>query len=290
MANLGTEFQIGDYLTIVILCSPLDSNPSTEIVTRTIESLNFICERTKLNVLISHDFPKRKLGDIQRKRYDKYLVNLENQFSDEENVQIIKLEKHGFLSGNVKNALQRVSTPFVLVMQHDLPFVSEIKIEKLIKLMLIETSIKHCRFNKKINTPTGWDGATEERIEFYEEASFGDDNGIKMCRTLAWSDNNHLVQKEYYDKLVFNLLKNRKTYPENVINPLNTQETWKLFGTWIYGPYGSPPTIEHVDSRVHPRKTLRWKLSPNRLLERFSKSLTNRLSKKRVGGMLGDSG
>jgi hypothetical protein len=109
--------------------------------------------------------------------------------------------------------------------------------------------IKHVRFSKRDNSiREGWDFYIEERAKFVREDTFQASTGeIKLFRTLAWSDQNHLTTVEYYKKLVLPLCGNFKVYPEDILNSLTRPHLFSTFGNFIYGALDAPATIEDLD-------------------------------------------
>jgi hypothetical protein len=139
----------------------------------------------------------------------------------------------------------------MLVLQHDIHIRREIPVLKMIDLMERHEHIKHLRFNVRRNHPTfmWWDGYQGGKTLFAEEEY----DGVKVCVTPAWSDQNHLTTKEYYEQVVFPDCTNPDgeliwDFMESRMNGL-CHHNHTRYGTYIYGEYGSPRTSRHSDGR-----------------------------------------
>jgi hypothetical protein len=200
-------------------------------------------------VILSHDAPKSDLSKERISQFNDYLLALRQHFKTSENVFVTVNSKHKFLTGKIRHAFSFVKTKYVLLMQHDLAFCTDVNITGLIEIMTSNDEIKHVRFNKRNNSiREGWDFRLKERAEFMRENTFQASTGeIKLLRTLAWSDQNHLTTVEYYKKLVFPLCGNFRVYPEDMLNPFTRPHLFSTFGNFVYGALDAPATIEDLD-------------------------------------------
>ncbi len=149
---------------------------------------------------------------------------------------ICENQEWGHLSGNLRNAFNKcASSRFVLVMQDDLMFISDVPLYEIMYTMNQDSNLKHVRFNRRQNKIGGLDTQLQE----YKI------NGINFIKTNNWSDNNHIVKSDYYSKFVFPNLIGIETYPENelrILNDLNPER----YGTYIYGEINCPNVIVHI--------------------------------------------
>jgi hypothetical protein len=243
-------------LTVVISCSYLDAHPSIKYIKNAIESLDFMGISEDTLVILSHDGLKQDDENYEekRKRYDLYFENLENYIKESRytSIKIVKAENWGHLTRSLKNAMSYVSTKYVLVMQHDLHMVRNVPVYNLLGLMESYRNIKHLRFNSLKNIPIyeWWDGFHRNGASMYREEEY---DGIKVCATPAWSDQNHITTKEYYDTVVFPDCTNPDgelmcDFMENRLNIL-CHRNHKRYGTYIYGGYNTIRTVVHADGR-----------------------------------------
>jgi hypothetical protein len=188
-------------------------------------------------IIIAHDYSPEA-------NYAKYLENLSLYVADKPHIQIVVRETHGHLTGNIRHAFQYINSPYVLIIQHDLPFTRPFIIDKVVNDMILNPELKHVRFNKRANQKAGWDALN---------GLFGKQIASKnytYTRTPAWSDQNHLVHADYYRELVFKECKDG-TFMESQLHGRSIDElTHQKYGTYIFGELDTPAFIRHLDGRM----------------------------------------
>jgi hypothetical protein len=150
---------------------------------------------------------------------------------------IIAVNKNwGHLSGNLNNAFEfAVRSRFTLVVQDDLMFICDLPIQEIITTIETDAKIKHVRFNRRSNIVSGRD----TKLTQIKSGS------LFFLKTNNWSDNNHITSSDYYRKIVFPLIGNKKTYPEDVLRKFNETDS-EVCGTYIYGKLNSHQTIQNI--------------------------------------------
>jgi hypothetical protein len=247
---------IANKLSVVVTGNLIPSHPSITQIKTVIESLDFLNLDLNTKIILTHDEIKPEVKQTLRhaeQRFAAYLKNLQDYCDNEcryKNIQIVKREEWGHLTRTVQTGLAYVETEYILLLQHDLPFITNIDIYALLGAMINNKEIKHLRFNRKENLPTCWDGGetgykVAEYLEAFKEVEF---NGIKVCKTLAWSDENHLASKEYYETVVFPdcAVETTYTYMEGVLHRKNPDNPSR-YGTYIYGAYGQQSPTKNTD-------------------------------------------
>jgi len=238
-----------ELLTLVVLAHPVKSNPDTCLMDRTLDSLKFLNLDPGTRVVLSHDYPHRKLDKFRKDNFQNYLQKITKRFSGSQDYLVTTTPRHSVLSGNIRHALNFVDTKYVLFVQHDLAFSGQVNIHALLSAMEDSSEIRHVRFNKRANNvKEGWDFYLQERRDFVQlktwSTSFGN---LELLRTLAWSDQNHLASVDYYKSVVLPLCSRFKVYPEDMLNPFTSSELFGLFGNFVYGGSDSPAFIEDLD-------------------------------------------
>jgi hypothetical protein len=228
-------------LSIIITCSHIQSHPSIEVVQKTIESIkNMLTIPPNTTYILAHDS-----GDSVA--YNTYLHSLQNYIKSMPNTRIVKLEQKGYLTGNIKNALRHVDSKYILIVQHDFPFVKEVNIVNVIKDMDTNPTLKHIRFNKRKNLKTGSDALNNL---FGHEVHDGLYN--TYTRTPSWSDNNHICLTSYYKDIV--LRDGGSRFPEtSLITKSTCEKIHNVYGTYLYGPVGHDMVIHHIDGKHYKR-------------------------------------
>jgi hypothetical protein len=242
-------------VTVIISGSCLDSHPSIAYMQEVIESLPLAGVPLDTRIILTHDAVREDDSQFEdkQKRYVKYFENLENYLKSSKytNIEILKAATWGHLTRSLRAAVSLVTTKYLFVLQHDIHIRREIPVNRLISLMEKYPHIKHLRFNTRKNHPLfmWWDGYTDGGCTFSETEY----DGIKLCITPAWSDQNHIATKEYYENIVFPTCTDNngelmRDFMENRLNKLSRHEHAK-YGTYIYGEFGAPRTSRHSDGR-----------------------------------------
>jgi len=242
-------------LTVIISANNIDSHPEINYIQEVIESLCLTGIDYNTRIILSHDRinpSKENYNDCEVK-YQQYFINLKNYCSalDFKNIDIIQSKEWGHLTRSLKNAVSKVDTEYMLIMQHDIHIRRAIPTYNLIDLMKKYPHIKHLRFNVRKNLPTfmGWDGWKKDGEFVFKEQEY---DGIKVCLTPAWSDQNHLTTKEYYNNIIFPDCTTdgeiMYDFMENKLNYL-CHFNHERYGTYIYDAYNAPRTSRHSDGR-----------------------------------------
>jgi hypothetical protein len=227
-------------LTIIITASFIPSHPKIDIIKETIESLQLINISTDTKIILAHDYNNNN-------NYIKYLENLNNYIKFNSNIKIIERKNHGHLTGNLRNALQYVNSKFILVIQHDLPFIKKFDIQKVIYDMEENNNIKYVRFNRRINIKAGFDNLNDLFGKQVKQENY------TYTRTPAWSDQNHLCLTRYYSDIVMKECHDG-CFMEQILHGKNiNEELHKKYGTYLFGELNYPQVIKHTDGRKYGR-------------------------------------
>jgi len=206
---------------------------------KTIESINVITDlrtnKVSYRLIIALDGLNPNYNSIWHQiSYRRFVKNVKKM--EAEGAIIAVNENWGHLSGNLYYAFEfAVRSRFTLIVQDDLMFINDLPIRKIISTMENHSKIKHVRFNRRSNIVLGRD--TE-----LTQIKSGD---LFFLKTNNWSDNNHITTSDYYRKIVFPQIDNKKTYPENVLRKLNELNP-EVCGTFIYGKLNANQSIMNI--------------------------------------------
>ena len=220
--------------SVIITASAIRSHPSIDFIKCAIESLKHIHMDKDTPVILAHDYSEDS-------RFIKYIENLNQYIADKKNIQIVVRNSHGHLTGNVRNAFNYIATDYVLIIQHDLPFVRDFEIEKVIDDMKHTAELKHIRFNKRANIKAVSDALNDlfgKKIKSHN---------YTYTRTPSWSDNNHLCSSEYYRDVILKECKDGKPMESYLIEKSTTEEIHNHYGTYIFDEIDKPAYIKHID-------------------------------------------
>lgn len=174
--------------TIVITTNWMPSLPSTVQLDKVINSLSFLRGLAKdTPMVIAVDGAYETGGRHESGRnvdLRAYIQAIRRNYQTAPRIQIMTSSKKIMLVQNMKRALQKVDTQFVLVLQHDLPFINEVNYTG-----LMETMESHSQEVRLVRFPTARvltrkrDGGVCQTVDFVDSK-----NGIQLTKTHVWSD------------------------------------------------------------------------------------------------------
>lgn len=245
--------KINNLLDVIITSSPIPSHPSTEHIDKTINSLNNLNLPIDTKIILAHDGHS---NDKFTDRYLKYLNTLSKKYTEDKNFYITVLDNKKHLTGNIRNAFNMVTSKYVLVIQHDLPFIRYFDIQKIITDLDNNPQIKHLRFNKRKNIEDGCDKVTKGlKTNLFGNIIKGEN--YQYISTPCWSDNNHISTSEHYRSIILSECRDntamelilfpklKKVYEKNNIDEMINIH--KHYGTYIFDMIDSEPYIFHTD-------------------------------------------
>lgn len=222
--------------SVIITASFILSHPSIAFIQFVIESLKYIHMDKDTPIILAHDYSEDH-------KFKEYLTNLNKYISNYSNIRIVVRDSFGHLTGNVRNAFDFITTEYVLIIQHDLPFIRHFEIEKVIEDMKKNPELKHVRFNKRANI---------KKVSDAQNDLFGKQivsNNYTYTRTPSWSDNNHLCRSDYYRDIILKECDDGRPMESYLINKSQTEEIHNKYGTYIFDAINKPAYIKHIDGR-----------------------------------------
>lgn len=223
--------------TVIVTASFIQSHPSIEFIKCTLESLK---KHANLPlgtpIILAHDYSDDE-------KYKEYLTALENYVADKPAMKIVVRDSFGALVGNLRNAFKYVSTDYVLVIQHDLPFVRSFSLEKVIQDMKHNPELKHVRFNKRTTTKTASNSVNDLFGKQVRSVNY------TYTRTPSWSDNNHLCSSKYYRSIILKESPDGTAMESVEMGKSVDEETHLKYGTYIFGKVNDKAYIRHTDGR-----------------------------------------
>lgn len=242
---------VDESVTAVVVTSPAPLHPSTEHIESVIDSIRYhlpACE-----IVIVADGATEPNPD-----YDGYLNRLSWLCLHHwHNVLLVPMKEWSHQAQCIREGLEYVTTPLVLMVEHDCPICPD---------------------------PIEWDVLTQhlatgasQMIRFSHESILHPEhlylmldkaprNGLPMVRTVQYSQRPHLATKAFYIRML------AEHFPEGVkafiedkmygviVNYYNQfgDSGWAQFSLWIYTPEGSIKRSEHLDSRAGAEKAPAW--------------------------------
>lgn len=170
------------------------------MINETISSLHFLHGLSPTApLIITVDGLKTTAKIDDHKRLRQYVKSLQHTFQ-QSHITIVVSPNFLHLAGNIFKATDMVTTEFVYVLQHDQPFIREVNHTALIKSMqeypdylrIVRFSLRNIKLihSDKLNGKC-----------FGQETLVDHVNNLNFTKTPAWSDNNHLTRKTYYEEV-----------------------------------------------------------------------------------------
>lgn len=181
---------------IIITTNWMPSVPSTAQLDKVINSLNFLNglpEDAPMIIAVDGAYEGgaryKSTRNVDMRNYIQAIKAKYNNSNNKQNIKVITSSKKIMLVRNMKRALRRVHTKYVLVLQHDLPFINQVNHTGLIDAMEKHPEVRLVRFpTARVLTRTRDGGVCNE-----EEVDFESENGIQLTKTHVWSDRYDLV-------------------------------------------------------------------------------------------------
>ena len=223
-------------VTVIITASYIPSHPRIDLIQETIESLRYTSCTSETPIILAHDYNNHP-------RYKQYMENLQEYIKDKPNIKSVMRTTRGCLVGNVRHALSFVNTEFILLLQHDLPFLRQLPdLSKVMEDMKVNPSLKHVRFNRLVNTYNMYD----KHWLFGKQVS---STNFTYTRTPGWSDNNHLALTSYYTDLIMKECTDGGFMEGQLYRKIKDEASHELYGPYLFGGLDEAPYTGHSDGR-----------------------------------------
>lgn len=249
-----------DLITVIVTSSPTTMHPSTEHIETTIDSIRAHLPDAEIIVVCDGIRPEQERLRDQYEQYQHALFGLTN--FRWHNVVPLRLEEWAHQAGAVRAALELVTTPLVLMVEHDTP--------------LKETSIDWkglCAFVES---------GEANLVRFHHEAEILPDHerlmldhatvvkrghligpgpavydDLPLRRTIAWWQRPHIASTRFYREQVmpFFTAESRTMIEDplygHILDGYHThgEAAWWDWRLYVYTPEGSMQRSYHLDSR-----------------------------------------
>lgn len=172
--------------TVIVTTNWMPGLPSTKMVDSVVNSLHFLKGlKTDAPLIIAADGAYEGGGrheSVRNVAMRNYVRALQKKYNST-HTTIFSSSKKIMLVGNMQRALRRVETEYVLVLQHDLPFINDVNHTALIDTMENHPEVRLVRFpTARVLTRKRDAGVCDENeVEFKA-------NGVELTKTHVWSD------------------------------------------------------------------------------------------------------
>jgi hypothetical protein len=247
-------------LTILVLTDLIPLHPDPWFLDTTVASIYYHMQGLPPDtpLIIAGDGLDTN-SDQNRKRWQDYQAVLRETYNESSHQLHFARQRLG-ISGLLRDVWPKIETEFVMVVQHDLPFVRSIRLPLVLEAMdAYPENVTLVRFNLARNFPSAkreWKYPVWKDF-FNSPTPVREFKGINFTKTAHWSDNNHICRKSYYDEL-WPKFEQHKAFtgkmraPERIMTmDLIAQDfpECERYCTHLYGAYGEAPYIYHLDGR-----------------------------------------
>jgi hypothetical protein len=239
---------VAKLVTVITSTSPIPSIPSVEHIYDAQESLFRIpALRLCKKIIVCDAVPENKKDRAAAyEQYKKNLMALTQADPIFSNTELIFSPTWGHLSGTLKEAMKKVTTPFIFVHQHDLIIKKDFDLNRAVATLVANPRIKYIHFSTTVNSDTSWNGPVDGRV-------LGT-HFVPLTRSFGWSDRTHLASSHYYRKTVLPRCDHcfmedvMRPYVQNAIARYGRPAHGQL-GVYLYGDLTDGAYIEHTDGR-----------------------------------------
>lgn len=242
--------RISDLITVVMTTSPIPSHPATDIIDATIASVRAQPELEAAEMIVAADgippalehragdwwhFLRRFLWATARGDHGRLLPLIAGEW------------RHQALTAAW--ALEQVTTPLVLMMEHDTPLVGDVDWDGLGKAILAgQANVIRLHHETTVLDVHRYLMVDQEPQEVC---------GVQLLRTAQWSQRPHLASTEFYRRLLFDYFgPTSRTMIEDCVHGVLAnawdelgEEGWDRFRVWMYAPGPDMKRSTHLDGR-----------------------------------------
>ncbi len=231
---------VEEKITVLMPSSPVPRHPSTDHIEQTIRDVRVQLPNADIIIMLDGVRTEQAHRRADYEEYQRRLLWLCNH--KWQNVKPLRFEEFNHQSGMVRRALELVTTPYILFVEHDAPLVPDYPIEWDGLMQAIETGQANAiRMHHEANVHPEHEslmlGPPEEVC------------GVKMRKTAQWSQRPHLTSTAFYRYVMgmYFTEKSRAFIEHGLYGPcveaFNTEGLlgWNLWKLWLYHPDG-----EHI--------------------------------------------
>lgn len=254
LAALGVDLPALSPTTVIVTTSPIPSHPDTAIIEETVESVRW--HLPDAEVLIAVDGVRAEQEHL-RPAYDEYLRRLLRLCRRWGNALPIVADEHVHQANGIRAALELVTTPTVLLAEHDTPLVTDCGP---IPFDGMAAAIEDGFVNSvRLLHEAGILAAHEHLMVDPEPTTIA---GVPMRRTMQYSQRPHLASTAWYRQLIATYFAPEcRTFIEDSMHGVvdhawRTEGAmgWNLWRLAIYEPPGNAKRSLHSDGRAGGEK------------------------------------
>lgn len=216
---------VSSRITVLVFTSPVPSHPSVEMILAVIESLRFVPGLAACRLIVTCDGAGRISEDVKAKRghvtadikagYEESIVRLQRvlQARGRGNDMLILPEREGFGIA-VRKALELVSTPYVMICQHDNMFTRPVDLAGVLRVVEANSDVLKCVHFVSPKTTFDDSNSKSPGLQSVEARLGRLGGGLLQCSEAdgvdalnfwpmpSWLERNHICETAHYRNFV----------------------------------------------------------------------------------------
>jgi hypothetical protein len=259
-----------DQITVLIPTSPIPSHDNaanrTEMIDKTLKSIRFHLPDSKIIIMVDDIRPQI---EFRRSNYEAYKTELRQKCERGEygNVEFIEFDTYSQQARMTRAALEKVTTPFVLFVEHDTPFITDanprdgsqetlpcdlvIHWEYMIRILHcgVANQIRFC-FWQTLPTHYWYHMMGYVSNSFYGPGSHPSSMFLKTNQYSQWPN---LATKDFYKRILTDHFHARTiSMIEIPMATLVAKAPWEKYKVLLYYPEGNARRFGHLEGRIDP--------------------------------------
>lgn len=228
-----------DQIVCLIPGAPIPTNPSSEVIDETIESIRERLPDSEIIVMFDAcPDQKAELKEPYEEFKRRFLWRVAHEL---ENVTPMVFDRHSHQSLMTKEALKLVRTPLLLWTEQDVPLHNQIPFDELKEVIL---------------------AGYANSIRFYHEASVPDEHqylmldngpieilGVPLIRNRQWSGRAQLASAKFYRYIAERYFDDQPRFIEHQMYGIVVHGDYDEFRLHLYAPEGTMVRSLHTDGR-----------------------------------------
>lgn len=237
----GQIERVTDDVTAIMPTTHMPSNPSTEVIEQTLDSIVEQMPNSEIIVMIDGLKPEKSEFLYDYEEATRRLLHL-LKYKYRHAIPM-RFEQYGHQSLMTRQALKIINTPLLLFVEHDTPITRDIDwagIKEIVK----------SNYSYQVRLSHEGRILTEhEYLMLDKEPQLI--NGVPLIRTIQWSQRPHLSPTDFYRRIIEKYHDDQPRFIEHVMYGVLLHGDWNEFRTHIYTPPGDIQRTIHLDGKKY---------------------------------------
>lgn len=254
-----------DQITVLIVTSPVPSNPSLDMIQKLIESVRV--DLPGAEILIGCDSPHESLPPERVDTYNHFLHRLCCWANAQFNITVFTTDRHSHESGLLHMLMPEVRTPLVLFMEHDCPLIQPVDFAACLTEMGSH-DLRHLRFGHEAHVldehaylypfgtePEGAKGFINRHIKTVQYSSrpalYTSELMRELLDTYFAPEATCMIESVLYGPFQTSISRAHAESAENraFADRLRRQEAWGRYRSALWAPGTNLAFSGHLDGR-----------------------------------------